>query len=108
MAATNKQQTLTDVIKIIRAKQAEAKGHLQDMEKKKAVSRTFKRHLNAFLTAAESVIMIMERQGMRYARQKGKEAAFTRWFTAKKDLFRTHKEGKPKEGKNLGTNAVWV
>jgi hypothetical protein len=52
--------------------------------------------------------MIMERQGMRYARQKGKEAAFTRWFTAKKDLFRTHKECKPKEGKNLGTNAVWV
>jgi hypothetical protein len=52
--------------------------------------------------------MIMERQGKGYARQQKKEAAFTKWFTAKKDLFRTPDESNQKAGKNIGTSAVWV
>jgi hypothetical protein len=108
MGATNKQQTLTNVLRTVEAKLTEAKGHLRDMEKKKAAPRTFRRHLNAFLAAAESVIMIMERQGKRYARQKGKEPTFTQWFVAKQDLFRTPEESNPKAGKNIGTDATWI
>jgi len=59
MGETSKQQTLTNVLQIVRAILTEAIGHLGDIEKKKVVPRTFKRHLNAFLAAAESVIMIM-------------------------------------------------
>ena len=108
MGATSKQQTLTNVLRTVRAKLTEAKGHLRDMEKKKAVPLTFKRHLNAFLAAAESVIMIMERQGKGYARKKGKEPAFTQWFVAKQDLFRTPDEINQKAGKNNGTDATWI
>jgi hypothetical protein len=102
-ATSAKQQTATSVIKVINAKLVEAKGHMRDMEKKKAAPRTFRRHLNAFLAAAESVIMIMERQGKGYARQKGKEAVFTQWFATKQDLFRTPDEINQRAGKNIGT-----
>jgi hypothetical protein len=108
MGATNKQQTLTNVLRTVETKLTEAKGHLRDMEKKKAAPRTFRRHLNAFLAAAESVIMIMERQGKGYARQKGKEAAFTHWFATKQDLFRTPDEINQKTGKNIGADATWI
>jgi hypothetical protein len=108
MITSSKKQTLTEVIKIIREKLGEAKDYLREMEKKKGVPRTFRRRLSAFLSAADSVTEIMQRQGMKYARQKGKGSAFEQWFNTKQDLFRTPQESKPKKAKNIGTNPVWV
>ena len=75
------------------------------MEKKKGVPRTFRRRLSAFLSAADSVTEVMQRQGRKYRRQKGESATFNKWFLEKQDLFRTPGENK---GRNTGTDAVWV
>src|SRR5207248_1105837 len=108
MTTNSHEQTLTDVIKIIREKLGEAKDYVREMDKKKCVPRTFRYRLSAFLSAAESVTEFMETQGKRYARQKGKGAVFEHWFAGKEDLFRTPHNINPKKGRNLGTDAVWV
>jgi len=108
MTASAQALTLTDVIKIIREKLGEAKEYLREMEKKRSIPRTFRRRLSAYLSAADSVIEIMSRQGMKYARQKGKGAVFENWFTGKQNLFRTPQESNPKKGRHIGTDAVWV
>lgn len=108
MIASSQRQTLTEVIKIIREKLSEAKDYLREMEKKKSVPRTFRRRLSAFLSAADSVTEIVQRQGMRYARQKGKSSTFEQWFLGKQDLFRTPEESNLKKCKNIGTDPIWV
>jgi hypothetical protein len=108
MNTRSQRQTLSEVIKIIREKLSEAKDYLREMEKKKSVPRTFRRRLSAYLSAADSVTEIMERQGMRYARQKEKGMVFASWFAGKQNLFRTPQESNPKKGRNQGTDDDWV
>src|SRR5690349_6059993 len=100
--------TVSEVIKKINEKLDEAEDFLEEMEKTQEDHRLFRHRLSAFLSAANSVIEIIEAQGTLYALQRGKKAVFINWFAGEEDQFRTPYRGKSKSPKPKGTNVSWV
>src|SRR2546421_2906797 len=100
--------TVDEVVKKINEKLDEAEDFLEEMEKTQEDHRLFRHRLSAFLSAANSVIEIIEAQGTLYAHQRGKSATFESWLVGEEVQFRTPYRGKSKNPKPKGTNAVWV
>lgn len=98
--------SLPAVLEILDEKLDEAADFLEEMEITKKDARRFIHRVSAFLSAAGSVTMQIERQARRYARQIGKGKEFEDWYKTQKDAFRTPDE--VKKGQKVGTDNTWV
>ena len=99
--------TLKEVREKLEDKLYEALDFLADMEDTKQNQVRFTHRVSAFLSAADSVIMMIEKHAMRYAREHGKEYLLRAWYETKKDLFRTPNEA-AKTNKPVGSDATCV
>jgi len=99
--------TLAEVREKLDNKIVEALDFLCDMETWKKDQTRFTHRVSAFLSAADSVIMMIENHAKRYAREHGKEYKFNAWYDAKEGAFRkpieAHKAKKPN-----GSDTTWI
>lgn len=98
MTTANQKLTLADVMESIEDKLEEAEDFLAEMEKTKSDFKAFKHRLSAFLSAADSVTMIMESQGKKYARQMNKSSIFEKWYEGMENKFKVP----------TGTDRTWM
>ena len=99
--------TLSEVIEKLHEKLDEAQDFLGDMETLKKDQTRFTHRVSAFLSAADSTIMMIEKHAKRYAREHGKVDEFNHWYEMKKDIFRKPDEAR-KTTKAVGSDATWV
>ncbi len=99
--------TLKEVREKLEDKLYEALDFLADMEETKQNQVRFTHRVSAFLSAADSVIMMIEKHAKRYAREHGNEYKFTIWYETKKNIFRQPDEAR-KAKKQIGSDTTWV
>jgi len=87
-------KTLAEVRAKLDDKIMEALDFLCDMETWKKDQTRFIHRVSAFLAAAESVLLMMNKYTKRYARDHRREPKFAAWYEAKVDAF--------------GSDAEWV
>jgi len=101
--------TLAEVRAKLDDKYKEALDFLGDMETWKQDHTCFTHRVSAFLSAAESVLLMIEKHAIRYARDHRKEPKFAAWYEAKAEAFRLPKyDRKGKAKKSIGTDTEWV
>lgn len=99
--------TLIEVREKLEDKLYEALDFLEDMEDTKQDQVRFTHRVSAFLSAADSVILMIEKHAKRYAREHGKEYLFIAWYEPKRDLFRMPDDARNNK-KSDGSDATWV
>jgi hypothetical protein len=99
--------TLKEVREKLDDKLYEALDFLEDMEETKQNQVRFTHRVSAFLSAADSVILMIEKHATRFARELGKEYLFTAWYEPKRDLFRMPDDAR-KNKKSDGSDTTWV
>lgn len=102
--------TLAEVLERISEKLDEAADFLGELEGAKKDPKRFTHRVSAFLSAAGSVIMMIEDHAKRYSMEIGERVEFIRWYNDKEDIFRTPKRTlkKTPRDKPVGTDRVWV
>ncbi len=85
----------------------EASDFLSDMETWKKDQTRFTHRVSAFLSAAESVLLMIEKHAKRFARDHGSEPKFAAWYEAKADAFRTPDAAR-RAKKSIGSDAEWI
>ncbi len=99
-------KTLAEVRAKLDDKLMEALDFLCDMETWKQDHIRFTHRVSAFLSAAESVHLMLHTHAMRYAKDHGKKYKFETWYEAKADAFRIVEAHNAK--KSVGSDAEWV
>lgn len=85
----------------------EASDFLSDMETWKKDQTRITHRVSAFLSAAESVLLMIEKHAKRFARDNGSEPKFAAWYEAKADAFRTPDAAR-RAKKSIGSDAEWI
>jgi hypothetical protein len=80
-------KTLAEVRAKLDDKIMEASDFLSDMETQKKDQTRFTHRVSAFLSAAESVLMMIDKHAKRYARDHGRGPRFVAWYEAKVNAF---------------------
>jgi hypothetical protein len=100
-------KTLAEVRAKLDDKIMEAFDFLCDMETWKKDQTRFTHRVSAFLSASESVLLMIHKHATRYARDHGREYKFAAWYEAKADAFRMPNAARKAE-KLIGSDAEWV
>jgi hypothetical protein len=100
-------KTLAEVRAKLDDKIMEASDFLFDMETWKKDQSRFTHRVSAFLSAAESVLLMIDKHAKRYARDHRKKIEFDIWYEAKTDAFRTPDAAR-KAKRSIGSDAEWV
>jgi hypothetical protein len=100
-------KTLAEVRAKLDDKLMEALDFLCDMETWKQDHIRFTHRVSAFLSAAESVHLMIHTHAMRYAKDHGKKYKFETWYEAKADAFRMPDAARRAQ-KSIGSNAEWI
>jgi hypothetical protein len=99
--------TLAEVRAKLNDKTMEALDFLFDMETWKKDHIRFTHRVSAFLSASESVLLMIEKHAIRYARDHRKEPKFAAWYEAKADAFRMPDAARRAQ-KSIGSDAEWI
>ncbi len=99
-------KTLAEVRAKLNDKTMEALDFLFDMETWKKDHIRFTHRVSAFLSASESVLLMIEKHAIRYARDHRKEPKFAAWYEAKADAFRMPDAARRAQ-KSIGSDAEW-
>jgi hypothetical protein len=105
--AKAKPKTLAEVRAKLDDKIMEALDFLCDMENWKQDHIRFTHRVSAFLAAAESVLLMIDKHAKRYARDHKRQPDFITWYEEKEDAFRMPYEVR-KAKKSIGSDADWV
>jgi hypothetical protein len=100
-------KTLIEVRAKLDDKIMEALDFLGDMEAWKQDHIRFTHRVSAFLSAAESVLLMIHTHAMRYAKDHGKKYKFEAWYEAKADAFRKPDVARNAK-KSVGSDAEWA
>lgn len=100
-------KTVAEVRAKLDDKTMEASDFLCDMETWKKDQTRFTHRVSAFLSAADSVLLMIDKHAIHYARDHGRKYEFAAWYEAKTDAFRTL-DAAYKTKKSIGSDAEWV
>lgn len=100
-------KTLTEVRAKLDDKIMEALDFLCDMETWKKDHIHFTHRVSAFLAAAESVLLMIDKHAKRYARDHKRQPDFIIWYEAKEDAFRMPYVAH-RAKKSSGSDLEWV
>jgi hypothetical protein len=100
-------KTLTEVRAKLDDKIMEALDFLCDMETWKKDQTRFTHRVSAFLAAAESINLMIQKHAIRYARDHKRQPDFIIWYEAKEDAFRMPYEVR-EANKSVDLDTEWV